>query len=238
MHHRISDVPHARFIRAALAGGAVVPVRVLALSVSLSILSFGLIGLASPYFESGRPALSPGDALRAPEGSRVLVRGLLLDVRPVGTGAAVGSISDCAGAAAPVFFEEAPGSSLAWRLVTLDASVSTYRGSPELVVRGAHAAEPVSEPAAVVDPGALAADWRAFLCRPVAVHAPVLWAGEPADGGRRVEIGLFAGGPEVLVVAHADAYLAVTLNPGAEVTFIGVVASAEDGKSPVLHVRV
>jgi hypothetical protein len=212
--------------------------RFLALSVSLSILSVGILGLVASEFDTARPPASVADALRAGEGSRVWVRGLLGDVRKVAGGAAVSSLSDCAGRQMTVFFEEAPPARLSWRLVTLDATVKPYRNALELNVAAGARAETVPEPAQVVDAGALLTDWQELRCHPVAIHAPVLWA-RPADGDPlAVDIGVYSSNGNLEVLAHTDVYLEVTLNPGASVTFVGIVADAEGGKSPVLHVRV
>jgi hypothetical protein len=213
-------------------------VRLLAVSVSLSILSAGILGLVASQFDTARPAASVADALRAGEGSRVWVRGLLGGVREVAGGAAISSLTDCAGRQMTVFFEEAPPKSLGWRLVTLDATVKTYRGALELSVAPGARAETVPEPAAVVDASALLTDWHALRCHAVAVHGPVLWA-RPSEGDPlAIDIGVYSAKGNLEVLAHTDVYLEVTLNPGASVTFVGVVADAQGGKAPVLHVRV
>ena len=238
IHQRAGDTSPAPLIsprRAAIPGD---PTRLHALSVCLSILAAGAIGLVSPHLESTRPPVSVADAVRLPESTRLVVRGLLSELREVGGGAAVSSITDCAGLSVPVFFEEAPSPSVVWRLVDLNARVAMYRGAPELVVARAADASPVAEPAAVLEASDLARGWRALLCQPVAVNAPVLWAAPMDPGGRTVEIGLAAEGSNLTVQAHALVALEVTLNPGALVTFVGIVAASQDGRTPVLHVRV
>jgi hypothetical protein len=216
----------------------VVTIRPLALTVSLSVLAVGLFGMAAEHFEAARAPVSVREAQRAPEGARVLVRGLLEDMRAVEGGGAVSRLTDCANSNMTVFFEQAPPPSLAWRLVTLDARVASYKGSLELQVQGGARAEASSEAAEVVDADALALGWRAYLCRAVAVHAPVLSAASDPEAPFAVEIGIEAGGGALRVVAHSDIYLEVTLNPGADVTFVGVVGAGPDGRAPVLHVRV
>ena len=212
--------------------------RFLALSVSLSILAAGVLGLFASQFDPARPPATVADALRAGEGSRVWVRGLLGDVRPVAGGAAVSALSDCAGRTVTVFFEEAPPARVAWRLVTLDATVKPHRGHLELAVAAGAPAVVLPEPATVVDPSALLADWQALRCHPVAVHAPVLWARASEGDPLALDIGLYTSSGNLEVLAHSDVYLQVTLNPGASVTVVGVVADAAGGKAPVLHVRV
>lgn len=238
IHQRVSDSSRVRFIRARATGRSGVPMRLLALSIGLSVLGVGLVGLLSSQFENHRVPLSVGDAVRSAEGARVLVRGLLGDIKPVGGGAALSNISDCSGLAVTVFFEKAPPPQLSWHLVALDARVQVYKGTSEFVVAGPAQAEAVAEGAAVVDADALSGHWRGFLCRAVAVHAPVLRAEAVDASGKTVEVALATNGTELRVLAHADVYLEVTLNPGASVTFVGVVAASEDGRSPVIHVRV
>src|SRR5262245_39431144 len=102
---------------------SVVTVRPLTLSVSLSLIAAGALGLAASQFETARAPVAVAEALKAPAGARLLVRGLLGEIRTVGGGAGISSIGDCTGRNMTVFFEQAPAPGLAWRLVAIDARV-------------------------------------------------------------------------------------------------------------------
>jgi hypothetical protein len=213
-------------------------VRALTLAVGLSLLAVGLLGALASEFEKPEHSTPLSEALRAPPGSRVKVRGLLEDVRAVAGGAALSSISDCAGNRATVFFAGGAPPNASWRLAALDATLAVYRGAPELVVDAPGHLAGLAESAVPIGPDALEAAWRSFLCRPVAVRAPIAWAHVSTSDPRSVEVGLVTEGQGLLAVAHSDTYVELTVSPGALATFVGVVAAAADGASPVIHVRL
>src|SRR5262245_28056979 len=134
--------------------------RLLGIAASLSVLAAGLVGLAATYLEAERTPVSVAQAAAAPEGSRVLVRGLLGDIRPVSGGGAVSTLSDCAGGNLTVLFESSPPSRLSWRLVDLDGRATRYKGAPELSVGAGASAREAPVPFSVVDGEALLRDFR------------------------------------------------------------------------------
>ena len=217
------------------AGGGL---RLLGLAACLSVLTAGLVGLAATYLEQGREPVPVTEAVRAPEGARVLVRGLLGTVRNVSGGAALASLSDCAGASATVLFESAPPMELAWRLVDLDARVQHYKGAAEFVVASGGGAREAPVPYEAVEADAVVRDFRALLCKPVGFSAPVLWAHRDPTDALALEVGVFTPTGDLHVFVHSDVRLVTQLDSGAKVTLIGVVAASADGRTPVLHVRV
>jgi hypothetical protein len=213
-------------------------VRALTFAVGLSLLAVGLLGALASEFSTKEHSTPLSEAVRAPPGSRVMVRGLLEDVRAVAGGAALSSITDCAGNRATVFFAGGAPANASWRLAALDAVVAVYRGAPELVVGDPGHVGGAGESAVPVAPDALEAGWRSFLCRPVAVRGPIAWAHVSKADPRSIEVGLVTSGQGLLAVAHSDTYVELTVSPGAVATFVGVVAAAPDGASPVIHVRL
>ncbi len=239
MHRGTSDIHRAPFFSGRrTACVRCPPVHALTLAIGLSLMAVGLLGALASQVETQRQTTPLAEALRAPPGSRVLVRGLLEGVRAVAGGAALSTLSDCAGGAAAVFFGRGAPENLSWRLVTLDATVEVYKGVSELAVAAPEDAVVFGEAASVVEPDALAEAWRALLCRTVAVHAPVLWGEPSADDPLAVDIGIATTDGDLKVLAHSDVFLEVAIEAGASATFIGVVAASKDGTQPVLHVRV
>lgn len=212
--------------------------RALTLSVGLSLMSVGLLGSLASEFATQRYAITLPEALRAPQGSRVLVRGLLEGVRDVAGGAALSSISDCAGTRATVFFERGAPGNVSFRLVLLDAKVEEYKGALELVVESAARVEPLDEAAAVLSPDELLEDWPAHLCRTVGFTGTVAWGRLVPGDPRTAEVGVRANGLDLRVLLHSEAYLELTVEPGASATFIGVVAAAAERLEPAVHVKI
>lgn len=212
--------------------------RALTLSVGLSLMAIGLLGSLASEFATHQHAIPLPEALRAPVGSRVLVRGLLEGVRDVAGGAALSSISDCAGTRVTVFFERGAPPNASFRIVVLDANVAEYQGALELVVESADRAAALDEGATALSPDEFLEGWRAQLCHAVGVAGEVAWGRLVPGDLRTAEVGLRSSGSDLRILLHSDAFLEFKVEAGATATFIGVVATASDGLAPVLHVRV
>lgn len=212
--------------------------RALTLSVGLSLAAVGLLGTLASEFQDLQPAISLPEALRAPPGSRVLVRGLLERVREAAGGTALASLTDCAGTRTTVFFSSGAPADLSFELVTLDAVVADYKGARELAVDAPGKAAALSEPAPVLTPYQVLEGWRPLLCHPVAFTGTLAWARVDPSDPRTAQVGVRTDGSDLLLALHSDRLLEVKLAPGAAATFIGVVAAAPDGAGPLIHVRL
>lgn len=218
---------------------AVAVMRGLNLAVGLSLMATGLLGaLALETPSADRPA-GPSEVATTPAGTRMTVRGFLETVRTVAGGAAVGVISDCDGTNVTVFFPRGVDAGLAFRLVIASGKIEFYRGTRELVVESGDSIQPVNEGALVLTPDYLAGQWRALLCREVAITGEVAWAAVPSDDPKAIDLGIQAQivGVTLRARIHFDTYPVVKLIQGASVTLIGVVAGGADATAPLLHVR-
>jgi len=87
-------------------------------------------------------------------------------------------------------------------------------------------------------PDELVAEWKGLLCRPVAFAGPVAWGRPGASDGRDAEVGVLTSSTDLKVQLHSDAFIELSVEAGARVSFVGVLASQDDGQGPVVHVRL
>lgn len=239
MHHRASDGHRGSFIlKERRARQGVRSLRALGFCVALSLTAVGLLGTFASDLVPPDRAVGLGEALRLGPGSHVLVRALLERVRPVAGGAAVGSATDCAGTRATVFFPEGAPPESSFTLVLLKATVALYNGASELVVAAPEGVRPAGEGAHVLSPDELLGAWKDLLCRPVAFAGRVAWGHVRALDGRDGEVGVLSNSTELKVELHSDAFIELTVEVGARVSFVGVLATADGGQGPVVHVRL
>ncbi len=212
--------------------------RWLGFCVALSVTAVGLLGTFASDLVPPERAVGVGEALRLGPGSHVLVRALLERVRPVAGGAAVASATDCAGTRTAVFFPGGAPPASSFTLVLLRATVAVYEGASELVVASPDDVRQVGEGAPVLSPDELLGAWKALLCRPVAFAGPVAWGHVRAGDGRDGEVGVLSNSTELKVELHSDAFIELTVEVGARVSFVGVLSTADGGQGPVVHVRL
>lgn len=212
--------------------------RSLGFAVALSLLAVGFLGTFASDLVPPERAVSLPAALRSGVGSHVLVRAFLERVRPVAGGAAVASATDCAGTRATVFLARGAPPNSSFTLVTLRATLSAYQGQIELVVDAPEHVRAAAEGALVLSPDQLRAQWRSLLCRPVAFSGPVAWGHPSAGDGRDSEVGVLTNSTDLKVFLHSEAYIELTVEVGARVSFVGVLSTAQDGQAPVVHVRL
>jgi hypothetical protein len=182
-------------------------------------------------------AVSVGEVERVPLGSRLVVRGLLERVAPVGSASSVATLSDCASQSASLFFPRGVSPAWSFTLVTVDGVVQEYNGKRELVVDDLAGLHLDVAGALAVTPAEIVQGWHGMLCREVGFTGNVAWARVAQGGQNDVEVGVAAPGADVLVVVHLEASPALRVQPGATVTFLGTVAAHPDGNRPVVHVR-
>ena len=218
-------------------GGAVFPLRALNLLVGLSMIATGLLGALATDDLRPESASPVSEVARVAAGTRLTVHGIVERLRSVGKGAVISSLSDCAGNRSTVFFARGAGDVTAFSLAVLVGTAKDYKGGRELVVESAGDAHEVAAGAEILSAHELRAGWRDHLCRAVAFTAKVGWAAVSPDDPRDVEVGLPTAAGELLVVIHLDAYPALTVQPGASVSFVGVLAATPDGTRPAVHVR-
>jgi hypothetical protein len=212
--------------------------RWLGFCVGLSLMAVGFLGTFASDLVPPERAVPLPEALRLGPGSQVLVRAFLERVRQVAGGAAVASATDCAGIRATVFLPRGapPGSS--FTLVLLRAGLADYQGQRELVVDTPAGVVPAGGGALVLSPDELLASWKDLRCRPVAFAGPVGWGHLNAADGRDGEVGVLTNSTDLKVLLHSEAFIELTVEVGAHVTFAGVLSTADDGQGPVLHVRL
>ncbi len=212
--------------------------RWLGVCVALSLMAVGFLGTFSSELVPPERAVPLPEALRAGVGSHVLVRAFLERVRAVEGGAAVASATDCAGTRATVFLPRGAPPEVSFRLVLLRATLADYEGQRELVVASQDGVVLAQEGAQVLSLGELLAGWKDLLCRFVAFAGPVAWGRVDSPDGREAEVGLFTNSTDLRLLLHADAFIELTVEVGARVSFVGVLSTADDRQSPVVHVRL
>ena len=212
--------------------------RWLGFCVALSVTAVGLLGTFASDLVPPERAVPLAEALRAGPGAHVLVRAFVERVRPVESGAAVASATDCAGSRVTVFFPYGAPPAASFTLALLRATVATYRGQIELVVGSPADLVPAGEGALVLTPDELVAEWKGLLCRPVAFAGPVAWGRPGASDGRDAEVGVLTSSTDLKVQLHSDAFIELSVEAGARVSFVGVLASQDDSQGPVVHVRL
>ena len=211
--------------------------RALNLLVGLSMIATGLLGALATQDARPENASAVSEVARVAPGTRLAVHGILERLRPAGKGAAISSLSDCAGNRTTVFFARGAGEAAPFSLVVLVGTAQDYKGARELVVESPGDAQEVAAGAEMLNAQELRAGWRDHLCRAVAFTARVGWAAVSPDDPRDVEVGLPTPAGELLVIIHLDGYPALTVQPGASVSFVGVLTATPDGVRPEVHVR-
>lgn len=214
-----------------------VSVKMLPLSLGLSLVATGLLGMLAVQSPAADRAVGVSEVDRVPLGTRLLVRGLLERVAPVGTASAVATLSDCASASAPLFFPRGVSPAWSFTLVTVEGVVQEYNGKRELVVDDLAGLHLDVDGALAVTPAEIAHGWQGMLCREVGFTGNVAWARVVEGGQNDVEVGVAAPGADLLVLVHLEAFPALRVEPGAAVTFLGTVAAHPDGSRPIVHVR-
>lgn len=209
----------------------------LPLSLGLSLVATGLLGMLAVQTPAADRAAGVGEVDRVPLGSRLLVRGLIERVAPVGTASSVATLSDCASASARLFFPRGVSPAWSFTLVTVEGVVQEYKGQRELVVEDVSGLRLDVDGALAVTPAEIAQGWQGMLCREVGFTGNVAWARVAEGGQNDVEVGVAAPGADVLVVVHLEAFPVLRVQPGASVTFLGTLAAHADGTRPVIHVR-
>ena len=210
-------------------------IRPLALTVGISLISIGLLGPLTFDAALRQPAGTARDVLAAPYGSEVVVEGLLEAVRPIGSGAALSTLSDCSGARARVYFPEHPASLRGWGLVRLRGTVQEFGGQRELAVDSVLPASPAALPSVAAHE--LVRNATTYLCRSVAMIGHVESWERSADEANGIELKVPAAPSVVTVALHFERRVLPRVDPEANITFVGVPAFEGLAEELVLHVR-